>query len=57
MDLVECLHEGLGAGVNQVALTGRGLARLADGFFGVLGKTSAGYVTRVPRTLANGVRV
>ncbi len=42
MDLVECLHEGFGSGANQVALIGRDLARLADGFFGVLGKTSAG---------------
>lgn len=55
MDLVECLHEGFGSGANQVALIGRDPARLADGFFGVLGKTSAGYVTMVPRTLAKGV--
>ena len=42
MDLVECLHEGLGFDANQVALIGRGLEHLADGFFGVLGETSAG---------------
>ena len=42
MDLVECLHEGSGANANQVALIGRGLEHLADGLFGVLGKTSAG---------------
>jgi hypothetical protein len=42
MDLVECLHEGLGSGANQVALIGRDSARLAEGFFGVLGKGSAG---------------
>ena len=55
MDLVECLHEGLRSGANQVALIGRDPARLADGFFGVLGKTLAGYVIVVPRTLAKGV--
>ena len=57
MDLVECLHEGFGSGANQVALIGRDPARLADGFFGSVCETSAGYVTLVPRTLANGVRV
>jgi hypothetical protein len=42
MDLVECLHEGLGSDANQVALIGRGLEHLADGFFGVLARTAAG---------------
>jgi hypothetical protein len=42
MDLVECLHEGFRSGANQVALIGRDPVRLADSFFGVLGKTSAG---------------
>ena len=55
MDLVECLHEELVCGVSQAVLIGRDPARLADGFFGVLGKTSAGYVIVVPRTLAKGV--
>ena len=55
MDLVECLHEEWVSGVRQAVLIGRGLEHLADGFLGVLGKTSAGYVTVVPRTLAKGV--
>ena len=42
MDLVECLHEELVTGVSQAVLIGRGLEHLADGFFGVLGKTAAG---------------
>ena len=42
MDLVECLHEELVSGVSQAVLIGRGLEHLADGFFGVLGKASAG---------------
>ena len=47
----------MGSSVNQVALTGRGLERLVDGFFGLLRETSAGYVIVVPRTFAKGVRV
>jgi len=42
---------------NQVALIGRGRECLANGFFGVLGETSAGYVIVVSRTFAKGVRV
>ncbi len=42
MDLVERLHEGCRSGANQVALIGRDPARLAEGFFGMLGKGSAG---------------
>ena len=57
MDLVECLHDGFRSGANQVALIGRDPARLADGFFGSVCETSAGYVIMMPRTLANGVRV
>ena len=43
--------------MNQVALIGHVLERLADGFFGLFRKTSAGYVIVVPRTFAKGVRV
>ena len=47
----------MGSSVNQVALTGRDLDRLVDGFFGLLGETSAGYVIVVPRIFAKGVRM
>ena len=57
MDLVECLHEGFGSDANQLALIGRDPARLADGFVGSVCETSTGYVTMVPRTWANGVRL
>ena len=43
--------------VCPVFLTGCARERLADGFFGVLRETSAGYVIVVPRTLAKGVSV
>ena len=42
MDFVECLPEESVSGVSQAVLIGRGLEHLADGFFGVLGETSAG---------------